>query len=161
MITTIDANSVSGVAPNGQDRDLYVSLPAAVRLALRQHPDLETLLRQKFGPLAQLRIRSAIADNNLAALQLAAVQFEATEAAAEAHRWLGDRALSAGWFGRALAEYRRAEATAEAAVREELAPRIRLAAAMLGEDAGQPATREVRFGEIKLPPPSSSRSWPR
>jgi hypothetical protein len=151
MITAADPDSMTGVAPFANDRQLLVSLPASIRLAIRQYPQLETVMTDRYGPLAQLRVRQAIAAGNVAAVQLAAVQFESTEAAAEAHRWLGDRALSSGWFARALAEYRRAELTAGAALKQELAARIRLAAAMLGDDVGTAATQPVQLGEIHMP----------
>ena len=102
MITSISPDAVAGVAPHGRDRQLLVALPSAIRLALRNYPQLQTVMNQKFGSLAQLRVKQSINANNVAAVELAAVQFEATEAASEAHRWLGDRALSSGWFARAL-----------------------------------------------------------
>ena len=84
------------------------------------------------------------------AVRLAAAQFESTPAAAEAHRWLGDRALSTGWFRRSITEYRRAERMASVSLRAELAPRIRLASAMMGREVGEPVKSAVRFGEMTM-----------
>jgi outer membrane protein assembly factor BamB len=151
MITSISPDAVAGVAPHGRDRQLLVSLPSAIRLAVREYPQLQQVMNQKFGPLAQLRVRQAVNANNVAAVDLAAVQFEATEAAAEAHQWLGDRALSSGQFARAMAEYERALRTAPTSFKNDLLARMRLAAAMQGRDYGAPVTRSVAFGETNIP----------
>jgi outer membrane protein assembly factor BamB len=151
MIASISPETGGGVSPHGGDRQLLVSLPSAVRLALRDHPQLEAVMRQKFGPLAELRVRQAISASHVAGVELAAVQFESTPAAAEARGWLGDRALSSGWFARASTEYERALRTAPSAAKHDLLARIRLAAAMRGEDAGEPVTQPVVFSETTMP----------
>lgn len=150
LITSISPDAIAGVAPHGRDRSLLVSLPSAIRLAVRRYPGLERVMNDKFGPLAQLRVRQSISNNNVAAVELAAVQFESTEAAAEAHRWLGDRALAAGQFARAAAEYQRALRTATSGMKHELLARQRLAAAMQGQDSGEAVTRAVSFGETTI-----------
>lgn len=152
MITSVSPDSVAGVAPHGRDRQLLVSLPVAIRLAVRDYPQLQSVMNEKFGPLAQLRVRQSINANNVAAVELAAVQFEATEAAAEAHRWLGDRALASGLFPRAMAEYHRALRTAPSTLRHDLLARLRLAAAMQGRNEGEPATRPILFHETTISP---------
>jgi outer membrane protein assembly factor BamB len=76
------------------------------------------------------------------------VQFAGLPEASDAHRWLGDRALVAGHFERAMVEYERAYSAASDDA--SLGPRLRLAAAMLGRDAGQPATTSVQFGQASL-----------
>lgn len=149
-LAALEPSVFTGVAPHAVDRQLLVSLPAAIRLAMRDYPELERVINNRFGPLAQLRVRQAIAAADVAAVELAAVQFAALPAAAEARQWLGDRALSSGWFARALAEYHRAEKTAGRLQKPELAARIRLAAAMLGQDVGTPVTWTVSFGETRL-----------
>ncbi|MFN0018149.1 MAG: PQQ-binding-like beta-propeller repeat protein [Pirellulaceae bacterium] len=149
MVTSLDPEAAPGVAPYHKDKDLLVSLPVAVRLTLADYPQLKQALGQQFGTLAKLRIGQAIAGGDASALELATVQFAGTEAAAEAHRWLGDRALSSGWFERAIAEYRRSTHI-QPAFASDIAPRLRLAAAMLGQDAEQPVTKAVAFGEVKM-----------
>lgn len=150
MVAGFDPNSVLGVAPIATDERLLVSLPAAIRLAIDTNPQLRNAIEERFGQLAQLRVRQAIAAGNAPAVELATVQFPTTEAVAEAHRWLGDRALSSGRFVQALAAYRQALATAGAALRTELQMRERFAAAMLGQDVGSPATQNVPLGERLL-----------
>ena len=149
MVTSLDPEAAPGVAPYHKDKDLLVSLPVAVRLTLTDYPQLKQALGQQFGTLAKLRIGQAMAGGDASALELATVQFAGTEAAAEAHRWLGDRALSSGWFERAIAEYRRSTQI-QPAFASDIAPRLRLAAAMLGQDAEQPVTKAVAFGEVKM-----------
>ncbi|QDU96660.1 outer membrane protein assembly factor BamB family protein [Lignipirellula cremea] len=152
QIAAIEGSVFMGLAPSGQDARLLVSLPAAVKLAMNTHPELREAMRKEFEEIAGLRVRRAIHAGDVDAVTLIAVQFEATTAAAEAHRWLGDRALSSGWFARALSEYQQALPNARAVEKGELRPRIRLAAAMLGREEGQPPVAPVQFGDIELNP---------
>jgi outer membrane protein assembly factor BamB len=150
MIAGLEAERGSGLTPSGKDRNLFVSLSGAVKLALAEQPKLRAELGRKQGALAALRVRQAVASGDELAISLAATQFEGTEAAAEAYRWLGDRALQNGWFSRALSEYRRAEATGGPALAREVAPRARLAAAMMGVDYGRAITEPVSIGDTRL-----------
>lgn len=150
MIASLESDRGSGLTPSGSDRDLFVSLSGAVKLALAQQPGLRTELTERLAPLAALRVRQAIASGDDAAIALVATQFEGTEAAAEAYRWLGDRALQYGWFTRALAEYRRAETSASPSLSRELSPRTRLAAAMTGSDLGSAVTETVTIGDAHM-----------
>jgi outer membrane protein assembly factor BamB len=149
MVTSLDPEAAPGIAPYHKDKELLVSLPVAVRLTLAEYPQLKQTLGQQFGTLAKLRIGQAMASGDASSLELATVQFPGTEAAAEAHRWLGDRALSSGWFERAIAEYRRSTQI-QPAFAGDISPRLRLAAAMLGQDDQQPVTKSVAFGDVKM-----------
>jgi hypothetical protein len=150
IISSLDADSIQGVTPAPSERNLLVSLRTAIRIAMDRYPQLKTLINEKYGPVATLRVRQAIHDGDDAALRLAAVQFPGTEAVAEAQQWLGDRALTSGWFAQAMSLYQRATESSGPAMRRELAPRMRLAAAMMGQDYGQPITHEVQFGDFQL-----------
>ncbi len=148
LMTSVEPNLIEGVAPSFSDRRLLVSLPISLRLAAQEHPSLRDSMQRQFGELAALRVRQALSAGDESAVELAALQFDGTSAAAEAHQWLGDRALSAGRFHIALAEYRRASETSSALLRHDLAARQRLAAAFLGREFGEPASRTVRLGEM-------------
>ena len=152
LIASLDAEMFQGVAPHVRDRRLLASLPTAVGMALDAYPDLRAAVQARYGDTSLLRVRRAIQENSLAAVQLATVQFAGLPAAAEAHRWLGDRALSIGWFDHALAQYRQAAVSADAGEVRDLAARHRLAAAMLGRELGKPPTAEVEIGGTKLTP---------
>lgn len=149
LITSVDPEAAPGVSPYVKDRQLLTSLPVAVQLLLHDYPQLKEALGQRYGPLAKLRIGQAVAAADAAAVELATVQFGATAESAEALRWLGDRALSNGWFEESLTHYQRA-IERHPLLSGELSPRIRLAAAMLGRDAGSPATAVVQFNNLKL-----------
>jgi outer membrane protein assembly factor BamB len=152
VVTSLDPEAAPGVAPYVKDKSLLASLPVAVQLTLADFPQLRESLGGRFAALAKLRIGQAIAAGDAATVELATVQFANTEASAEAHRWLGDRALASGWFAQAIAAYQRA-LFIQPSLLIEIAPRIRLAAAMLGRDepaAGGPVTRPVQFGEVNL-----------
>lgn len=151
LITSVDPEAAPGVSPYVKDRQLLTSLPVAVQLLLKDYPQLKEALGDRYGPLAKLRIGQAVAAADAAAVELATVQFGATSESAEASRWLGDRALSNGWFEEALAHYQQAIAR-HSLLAGELAPRIRLAAAMLGRNEGSPATSDVQFNNLKLDP---------
>jgi outer membrane protein assembly factor BamB len=152
LIASLDAEMFQGVAPHVSDRRLLASLPTAVGMALDAWPDLRAAVQAQYGEMAAFRVRRAIQENSLAAVQLATVQFAGLPAAAEAHRWLGDRALSIGWFDHALAQYRQAALSADAGDVRDLAARHRLAAAMLGRELGKPPASEIEIGGTKLTP---------
>jgi outer membrane protein assembly factor BamB len=149
LVAALKPGSNVGLAPYGDDRSLLVSLPVAARLSLEDHPPLRQALTEKLAPLAKLRIAEAIHAGNAAAIELATVLFDQTPPAADAHRWLADQALVAGHFARAISHYERALALSPAS-ESDIAPRRRLAAAMLGRDAGTPLTESVKFGEVTM-----------
>jgi len=148
VITSV-TTSLRGIAPSPRDRDLLVSVPTAVQLVLDEHPSLRQTIESEFASLATLRVAQAVAAGDLDAVELASIQFAATSAAADAHRWLGDRALADGYFETALNHYRRAESI-NPAIQQALAPREALASAMLGRHPPSVPTGETQFGERSL-----------
>lgn len=153
LVASLDAEVFRGVAPHGADPRLLVSLATALEIVLEAHPDLRAAVQAQSGETSLFRVRRSLQENRLAAIQLATVQFAGLPAAAEAHRWLGDRALAIGWFDHALAQYRQAAASAASAAQlQDLAARHRLAAAMLGRELGKPPQAEVEIGGVSLAP---------
>ncbi len=149
-IANLDPGAFEGLAPAGDDVDLLTSLPVMVRAAMTSNPPLREAMREKFAGIAMLRVRRAMTASDVPALESAAMQFQATPASAEALMWLGDRAMSSGWFARAEASYREAERDASVTLRTELAPRMRLAAAMQGREYGEAVTADVSFGDVNM-----------
>jgi len=150
-IATLDPAQTPGLAPAGDDGQLLLTLAAGVRRAAKLHPPLGVALERHFGQVAPLRVRQAIQSSDREAVQRVATLFPGTAAAAEAHRWLGDHALALGWFALAQAEYRRGlTAAPEDAQRHELTARLRLAAAMMGQDEGTPLSAPVTIGNRTL-----------
>jgi len=143
--------------PDAADPRLFVSLPAAVEFAVRDHPALERALGEGFGQTALLRLRRAAADDDVTGVQAVANQFYGTPAAAESLRWLGDRALAGGQFTRAETNYTAASRFASAVEQRQLAARLRLAAAMLGRDVGAPPLEPVRLADGQLTPDEFER----
>jgi outer membrane protein assembly factor BamB len=152
-IAAIDAELYQGVAPQPRDRRHLVSLPTAIAMTLDAFPALRQEINAKYGEAAVLRVRQAIREGNVTAVRLATVQFAGSQAAAEAHRWLGDRALAIGWFAHAASQYSRAAAAASIAEQHELAARQRFASAMMGRQVGTAASLPVAFGPAPLAPP--------
>ena len=149
IVTALDPAQAPGLAPWIDDPLLAVSLPVAAQLAHESYPQLRLTLGEQFTALAKLRLADAKRTANAGAIELATTQFAGTSAAAAAHQWLGDQALIAGWFSRAIQQYERAR-SGDPTLEAEVAPRIRLAAAMIGRDLGAPATAGVQFGDVSL-----------
>jgi len=141
-----------GMLPDSHDDRLTVSLGVAIRRAVDRRPALRRAMHEHGGPLGALRIEKAAAEGDPDAARAVTVQCFGTPAAAEAHLWLGDRALSQGHFGRALAEYRHALYPASEEQRPGIGARLRLAAAMLGRDVGKPVRDWVTLGTQRLHP---------
>jgi outer membrane protein assembly factor BamB len=150
MIAATEPHATAGVASDRRDGRLLISLPAAIRLALRDWPELRRVMEERYADLAQLRVRRAMSEGDEAGVRSTALQFDATPAAALGARWLGDRALSRGHFEQALALYERAERTSEPALLTELAPRMRLAGAMLGREVGSAVSSDVELGDVRI-----------
>ena len=150
MIAELDPYAMVGLVPSMDDDDLLVSVSTAVRSAMDRNSELAKIVSTSFAPLGKLRVRQATTAGDEDAVRLAAVQFHGTEAAGMAHRWLGDRALSSGEFVNALAEYQRACETAGVLEKRQIEPRMRLAAAMMGAEFGEPTAAPVHFGELQM-----------
>jgi outer membrane protein assembly factor BamB len=149
---TKSAAGLHGVVPSPSDPQLLVSLPVALQSAMQDEAALLQAMREHFATLGHLRLKRAIAADGVALVEAVTVQFCMTEAAAEAHAWLADRELSGGRIPQAVGHYRRAVRGASAARRAEIAPRLRLAGALLGEDIGQPPMATVEIGPHRLSP---------
>jgi outer membrane protein assembly factor BamB len=157
LITNLGQSAASGVVPASRDDALWVSLPVAVELALRNTPPLRAAMESHVGELGSLRINQAVADGDAAAVRAATIQFRGTRPATEAQLWLGDRALSAGAFHEAVSHYRESLAYLDAAQQPGAAARLRLAAAMLGRDVGRAPSESVEVGGMRLSPADFER----
>lgn len=138
VISTTVGTEGLGLLPDGEDHRLWTSLPLAIERAMQKHPALRRTMKDEFGAMADLRVKQGIAAGDVRAVEAAALQFCGTHAAAEAHRWLGDRSLAGGRFDRASEHYRRALEGAPDDERGALLARLRLAGAMAGRDVGSP-----------------------
>ena len=150
VITSAQPTGALGLLPESHDPQLFVSLPAAVALAMQDRPELRRTMQDKYGGIGQLRLRQAMRDGDAQTVRSVSIQFHGTHAAAEAHLWLGDRALSGGDFSSAMGHYRTALQMAPPSLEHPLSARLRLAAAMVGRDAGEPPTQPVEFGGQRL-----------
>jgi outer membrane protein assembly factor BamB len=157
VIANAAIGTSEGLLPDAVDRQWFVSLPALVEVALREHPPLAGLLAGEFSQTAIARLRRATADDDFSTVQAVAMQFHGTPPAAKAQRWLGDRALAGGQFTRALAHFSAALRYAPSAEQKQLAARRRLAAAMLGRDLGEPPEEGVQLGDGHLAPDEFER----
>jgi len=151
IITSTTDLGTFGLLPDARDSRLWSSFPLAVAEKMRQQPQLGDIMRAKYGPVGELRVREAMAAGDLAALEQASIQFYGTAGAALARLWLGDRALSAGDFATAIRHYETAAPHATLSLRRQIEAHRRLAAAMLGQRWGQPVATPVEFGEWTLP----------
>ncbi len=133
---------------NPNDPRHFESLHAAVAALMSNHPGLQQMMRDEFGAVDQLRFQTAINEGDLTAIRGVTVRYHGTQAAAEAHCWLGDRLMVEGQLLPAISRYRKALDTASPSGRIELSGRIRLAGAMLGREIGDPTVEPVTFGNV-------------
>lgn len=152
LITQAGPHEGGGLLPDERDDQLLVALPAAISLALHKEPELREVLANEYGQVGLLRFRKAELEGDLAVMQNLVNQYPGTAAAGAAYAWLGDRALSGGDFGSALANFAAALPLAPPELAAELPARQRLAAAFLGREFGQPMTTPVSIGEARLSP---------
>lgn len=157
MIAETEPEEDFGVFPDLQDPWLWVSYPVCVRRFLEAHPAGRELLRAEYGALADLRVRTAIDDQDQDAAAAASVQFWGTAAAVRAGTWLGDRALGVGDFARAAGCYRRAHGPGAAAESAALEQRLSLVAALRGQDVRAADTGPFAYGAVQLAPEAFAR----
>ncbi len=155
IVMSIGDHDGPGMLPDMEDRQLFVSLPTAIAGAMQTHPDFAKLMTEKFGPLGQIRVRSAINAGDVRGVQAATLQFFGTEAAAEAHEWLGDRALAAGRFPAAEEHFLMGLKHASPRQRESLHARLQLATALNGQQPSSPIvtpTKPIELSGTAIPP---------
>lgn len=157
IISATNATRGLGLLPDADDPQLLVSLTGAIDLAMHDHPELQQTMEEQLGPVGRLRLREAITTGNVDQIKAATIQFYGTEAAAEAHLWLGDRALAVGEVLHAAASYEQANESASPNLMASLNARRRLVGAMLGRQIGAPPTESVRFGEVEFSPQEFER----
>lgn len=129
LVAAAVASRTVELLPARDDPGLMVSLAVAVRDAQQRSPRFLEAMRDDLAAAALLRVRQAIDAGDAAGVAAITVQFMGTPAAAVAHGWLGDRALSAGAFRSALEHY----AAATAAMPEAEQPRLAEATALARE----------------------------
>lgn len=151
LVTRSARPELAGVLPDGNDPRLLVSLPVAVEAAVRRSASLQEVMQRGYAALGELRFAKAASAGDAGAVEAVAVQFPTTPAAAKAHAWLGDRALSLGRAAGAVGHYLRALRDPAGAREADCAARLRLAGALLGEDRGEPVTRPVHLGGQSTP----------
>ncbi len=149
FIASLDPRELPGVAVDQQDDRLLASLPALMTMAAQRHPQLRAVVAKEQAPLADLRLRERVALPDASGVAMLTLQFPGTSAVAEAHAWLGDRALSSGWFESALWHYRRAAGVGPQSTGTTLDSRMTMATVMLGRDAGAD-TPPPRLGDVQL-----------
>jgi outer membrane protein assembly factor BamB len=141
---------LSGLIPDPRDDQLLVSYPRAVANLMLDHPELQQTLIDRFDGLGQLRVQEAIANNDEAAARAVVLEFPGTAAAATAHGWLGDRALSGGEFAVATREFRLAARAGDPALANSMRARERLASAFLGRTDLPAAGDSTTLGDLSL-----------
>jgi outer membrane protein assembly factor BamB len=152
IVAAARPEQLSGLLPDRRDQNLYLALPQAVVSAMQERPEWRRTMIGRFTNLAQIRAQQSMAHQAVDELRLIAVQFSGTAAAADIHRWLGDRALVEGNFIGALAEYQTGRLMADAEHVGEFENRARLAGACLGRVVGSPATGPTTFEDRAIPP---------
>ncbi|MBM84273.1 MAG: hypothetical protein CMJ78_27270 [Planctomycetaceae bacterium] len=150
IIATAGTSNLVGLLPDNDDPRLLVPLSGAIAWAMHQHEELSDTMNNKYGEVGLVRVQRAIKSADITAVQDATIQYYGTQASVHAHAWLGDQELSSGRFPTALEHYSQALVFADRGLREELQTRVRLAAALMGREVGEPAIAGVKFEEADL-----------
>ncbi len=145
-------SSGKGLLPYSADPQLTLSWPTAVRLLMRQSPDLRATMQKEFAGEARLRIRQAVDSSDPVAMRFAALHYEGTQAATEAQLWLGDQAMIEGSAAEAMSHYRHAAENDDGSRKSRLESGRQLAAAMLGRSLGAAPAGPATFGRVRLTP---------
>lgn len=135
-LMTVAEQEGPGLLPDLENRQLYVSMSTAIQNARRKYPGLVRTMEEKYEPLGQIRVKSAVNRKDVGALETATVQFMGTDAARSAHLWLGDLALSSGQFDAAEQHFDQALVAASPSWKAILLPRKLLAQATGGRSSG-------------------------
>ena len=133
IVMSIAERDGPGLLPDSDDRQLFVSMSTAIASARKSHPGFVETMSEKFEPLGQIRIRSALNRHDIAGLQAATLQFKGTDAARNAHLSLGDLAMSIGQFESAEQHFHDALVDAGLRWQETLEPRLLMARALAGK----------------------------
>ncbi len=142
----------TGLLPAPEDARLQVSLRAVVETAIADSEDLKSAMLEEFATLGELRLGKAITAGEAIGVEAVTVQFFGTPAAAEAHAWLGRRALSAGRAAAAVGHFRQALRFSVPDRTADWQAGLRLAGAMLGRDLGPPVREPVCLGADPVAP---------
>ncbi len=150
IIANAETSDSLGLWPDPHDSSLLVSVTGAIDFAMTSDPELRRTMVREFGPLGMLQARQAMNDGDGPAVAAVLTHYRGTDAAATACLWLGDRAFSTGEFVKAREYYGQAKGIASPAVAEKIAARDRLAAAMLGQESGEPVRGPVKLGDVQV-----------
>ncbi len=126
LITQIPESAAEGLAPSGSDPDHLYSVPAAIQMAVQSHDALHAQMEKEHADIAQLRVNAAIQRGDRRVVELVTLQFFDTQAAAQAHLWLGDQATSAGDFATSLQHYMKAARSANRDLKPIVAARLEM-----------------------------------
>jgi outer membrane protein assembly factor BamB len=150
IVMQIEPQQADKLAACPWEVGLRASVRQTVELACARFPPLRQAIAQRYAAWGRERVEQAIAAGHRPQIEQATWQLAGTAAAKRAHRWLADQALADGAFAEALRHYDAvADDPLEAA---EVAPRRRLAAALLGRELGQPPEQPVVLGTQTLTP---------
>ncbi len=151
IVTSVNRGGMLGLLPDAHDEQLLVSLPRAIALAMQEYPELGREMKQEFEAVGRLRVREAITQGDAETIEAATIRFYGTEAAAEAHQWLGNQALAGGRFEQAVDAYQNGLKSANGSLEQELNNRLQLATSFLGEEIEEADQNQVDFNETRLP----------
>ncbi len=150
VVTSATLSAELSLIPDPADPRRFESLTTTIRRMVRSHPQLKQVMNDSLTAMDHLRVSRALAEGDVPKVRNLSIQYYGTPAGAEALRWLGDQMLGAGEFARAISYFEQALPMASAAQEQQLAARLRLAGAMLGERVRDPATVPVRFGDLEM-----------
>ena len=141
-----------GIAPVDNEGRLFKATYVLLREMIEGNEALSSRLQQQYAAVGLIRLRQALDQGRLDALEALATQFHGTEASRQALNHLADRDLSMGNFFSAAARYDALIEQATEADKPTIAAKRRLSLAMAGEDAGKPVVQPVMLGSQRMSP---------
>jgi outer membrane protein assembly factor BamB len=153
-LTRLTGRADHGLLPDRSDSQRLLSWPVALTELFQAHAELRPLLRDDFAAEGKLQLRRALDERDEVALEALALRYFATEQAAEALIWLGDRHLVDGEPALAVGYYRRAQRMTERALGPRIEGRLQLTAALLGQPGAAAPAADLEFGDLRLTPPA-------
>ncbi|MEI8371217.1 MAG: PQQ-binding-like beta-propeller repeat protein [Planctomycetota bacterium] len=156
LLTNSYALRAEGLMATPGDEQLFVSY-RSMQLILLHRRELAEVMSGQLDGAALLGILQTLSQGDPMAVEALTVQYYGTPAHASACQWLGDRALAGADFTQALSWYEEGRPTASPDRQPDLAARVRLASAMLGNLRGEPPKQPVSFGETRLSPEQFER----
>ncbi|MBI5723927.1 MAG: PQQ-binding-like beta-propeller repeat protein [Planctomycetes bacterium] len=138
------------LVPGGLEEQLYSLPETAVRRIIDGSADFQQALKGRLAGLGLIMLNKARQEQDIASIRTVSVLFAGTQSGSDALEYLADRDLLIGNYASAASYYRQLQSDPGRSPGQSVTAKHRLAAAMMGEQAGKPVTVDVVLPGGKL-----------